>query len=101
MKMSDLDHKFYMLRQMVASAKEAKANGWDWDHLGIEDKSNSPGDLYEYQISACETLIQEIEEDIRERRERENSKAGRPTREAVGASKPVEYQTFCDWLPIS
>jgi hypothetical protein len=99
--MNDLSHKLYMLRQMVASAKEAKAMGWDWNHLGIEDKSNSPGDLYEYQISACETLIQEIEEDIRERRERENSKAGRPAHEAVGTSKPVECQTFYDWLPVS
>ena len=51
--LSPIEFRFYMLRQVVHRAKEAKQMGWTED-------------LYPYLVKTAEALIEEIEQLIRE-----------------------------------
>ena len=61
---TDIEHKFYMLRQVVVVAKEAKAIGWNINGIAPEYRETSPGDIYEFLIREADRMIKEIEEMI-------------------------------------
>lgn len=53
--LSPIEFNFYMLRQVVYRAKEAKQMGW-----------TAPNDIYPYLVKRAEELIEEIQQLIRE-----------------------------------
>jgi hypothetical protein len=62
--MGNLEYKFYILRQVVERAKEAKAIGWTINGIAPEYRATSPGDIYEFLIKEADRMINEIEEII-------------------------------------
>jgi len=54
-RLNPIEFNFYMLRQVVHRAKEAKQMGW-----------TQPNDLYPYLVRRAEALIEEIQQLIEE-----------------------------------
>lgn len=57
-----IEDKMVTLRQVVARAKEAKANGWSREGMNPKYEGTSPGELYEYLIKYFDILVNEIED---------------------------------------
>jgi hypothetical protein len=60
-RLSPIEFNFYMLRQTVARAKEAKEMGWTLDGIDPSCRATSPGDIYEFLIEEIQQLIKEKE----------------------------------------
>ena len=63
--LSETKYDLYILKQMVARAKEAKANQWSYEGMDPRFRATSPGELYEYLMGQIPDLVEKIEGNLK------------------------------------